>query len=172
MSRDERNIVAGHDHCRRRRVLVSTARRFPAPLSALRPCGRPAGPCRGDHFTADHNAMPFAVALDAFDTGIQPSAVTLLAGDRYFFMHGSSFSPASSHIAQMRSTSAFAASRVSALPCITKPGGPRPMSKYQGQRGSADRERERLLDDVSDAGHRTSLRSARHWCPCRDRSAR
>ena len=52
--------------------------------------------------------MPSAVALDAFDTGIQPSAVTLLAGDRYFFSHGSSFQPRRiSHIAQLRSTPAL-----------------------------------------------------------------
>ena len=44
----------------------------------------------------------------AFDTGIQPSAVTLLAGDRYFFIHGSSFQPRRiSHIAQLRSTPAL-----------------------------------------------------------------
>jgi hypothetical protein len=31
--------------------------------------------------------MPFAMALDALDASIQPGAVTLLAGYRYFFIH-------------------------------------------------------------------------------------
>ena len=38
--------------------------------------------------------MTSAMALDALNPGVQPSAVALLAGYRYFFIHGSSFSPA------------------------------------------------------------------------------
>ena len=77
-----------------RRPLLSTALWFPAPLCALRPCRRPGRSCGRDDFTPDHHAMPFAMALDALDASIQPGAVTLLAGYRYFFIHGSSFAPA------------------------------------------------------------------------------
>ena len=54
---------------------------------ALRPHRRPASSRRGSHFSADHHAMTSAMALDALNPSVQPSAVTLLAGYRYSFIH-------------------------------------------------------------------------------------